>query len=77
MQLRCIGQLCVGDAWRGDKFRRLAVAERDRSRLVEEQRVYVARRFYGGAGHSHHVSLNDAVDSRDADGGKQPPIVVG
>ena len=44
-QLRGLGQLGLGDARHRDELRRLAVAERDRAGLVEQQHVDVAGRL--------------------------------
>jgi hypothetical protein len=46
---------------------RLAIAERDRAGLVEQQRVDVARGFDRAAGHREHVALDHAVHAGDAD----------
>ena len=46
---------------------RLAVAERDRAGLVEQQHVDVAGRFDRAAGHRDHVRLDHAVHAGDAD----------
>ena len=70
-QLRGVGQIRIGNAGRGKKLGRLAIAQRDRSGLIEQQHVHVARSFHGPAGHGDHVALNHAVHAGDADGRKQ------
>ena len=50
---------------------RLAVAERDGARLVEQQRVHVARRLDRAPAHRDHVLLDQAVHAGDADGREQ------
>ena len=50
---------------------RLAVAERDRAGLVEQQRVDVARRLDGAARHGEHVEAHQPVHAGDADGRQQ------
>ena len=54
-----------------DELDRLAVAERDRAGLVEQQRVHVARRLDGAAAHRDHVLLDQPVHAGDADGREQ------
>ncbi len=56
----------------GMKVGRLAVAERDRAGLVEQQHIHVARRFDRAPGHGDHIGLDHAIHARDADGGEQP-----
>ena len=51
--------------------RGLAVAERDRARLVEQQRVDVAGCLDGAAGHGEHIQAHQAVHAGDADGRQQ------
>ena len=53
------------------ELRRLAVAQRDRAGLVEQQRVDVAGRFDGAAGHGQHVEAHQPVHAGDADGRQQ------
>ena len=48
-----------------------AVAERDRSGFVQQQHVHVAGGLYRAPGHGKHISLDQPVHSRDANGGKQ------
>ena len=55
----------------GQKLGRLAVAERDRAGLVEQQRVDVARRLDRAAGHGEHVEPHQPVHAGDADGREQ------
>ena len=71
-QLRGVGQIRFGHARGRVKIGRLAIAQRDRSGLVEQQNVHVARGFDGAAGHGDHVALNHAVHAGDADGRQQP-----
>ena len=59
------------DAGRENDFGRLAIAERDRARLVEQQRVDVARGFDGAAARGEDVALQDAVHAGDTDRRKQ------
>ena len=54
------------------ELHRLAVAERDRAGLVEQQRVDVAGRFDRAAAHRDHILLDHPVHARDADGREQP-----
>src|SRR5208282_4270198 len=70
-ELSSIGHLSRGDARRRNKLRGLAVAERDRSRLIEEERVHVPSRFHGAPGHRQHVVLHHAVHAGNADRGQQ------
>ena len=55
------------DARHRDELRRLAVAERDRAGLVEQQRVDVAGGLHGAPGHGQHVVPHEAVHAGDAD----------
>ena len=55
------------DAAHGQELGRLAVAERDRSGLVEQQDVDVAGRLDRAAGHGEHVALHEPVHPGDAD----------
>ena len=48
-----------------------AVPEGDRARLVEQQRLDVARRLDGPAAHGEHVALHEPVHAGDADGRQQ------
>ena len=54
-----------------DELGRLAVAQRDRAGLVQQQRVHVAGRFDGASRHRQHVVLDEAVHAGDADGREQ------
>ena len=56
----------------GQELRRLAVAEGDRARLVEQERLDVAGRLDGAAAHGEHVALHEPVHAGDADGREQP-----
>ena len=60
-----------GDAADGAELGGLPVAEGDRAGLVEEQRVDVARRLDGAAGHGEHVEADQPVHAGDADGREQ------
>ena len=71
-QLRRVGDLLHGEARHGDELGRLPVAQRDGAGLVEQQRVHVAGRLDGAAGHGEHVVPHQAVHAGDADGGEQP-----
>ena len=62
---------CSLDAAQGLELGRLAVAERDGAGLVEQQRVDVAGRFDGAAGHGQHVEAHETVHAGDADGRQQ------
>ena len=62
--LRELGLL---DAWHRQELRGLAVAERDRAGLVEQQHVDVARGLDGAAGEREHVAAYEAVHARDSD----------
>ena len=55
------------DAVDGDELGRLAVAERDRAGLVEQQHVDVAGGLDGAARHREHVALHQPVHAGDAD----------
>ena len=57
----------LGHAADRQELRRLAVAERDRAGLVEQQRVDVARRLDRAARHGEHVEADEAVHAGDAD----------
>ncbi len=71
-ELRRVGEVVLRDTGRGVKRRRLAVAERDRPRLVEEEHVDVARSLDRAAGRRDDVRLNHAVHTRDADRREEP-----
>jgi len=68
-ELRGIGHLSRRNPRRGDELRCLAVAESDRSRLIEQERVDVAGRFHGAPGHRKHVVLYHAIHTSNADRG--------
>ena len=61
----------LGHAAHRKELRRLAVAERDRAGLVEQQRVDVACRLDRAAGHGEHVEAHEPVHAGDADGREQ------
>ena len=61
----------LGHAGQREELRRLAVAQRDRAGLVEQQRVDVARRLDRAAGHGQHVEAHQTVHAGDADGRQQ------
>ena len=56
-----------GDSRHGEELGRLAVAERDRAGLVEQQHVDVAGGLHGAAGHGEHVVAHEAVHAGDPD----------
>ena len=70
-ELGRIGELALGDARQRQELRRLAVAERDRARLVEQQGGAVAGGLDGTPGPREHVVLHEAVHAGDADRGEQ------
>ena len=70
-QLRGVGQPLLAHVGRGHELRSLAIAQRDGSGLVEQQRVHVAGGFHGASAHGQHVVLHQPVHARDADGRKQ------
>src|ERR1019366_4846 len=70
-QLRGVGEIRLVDAIGGGEFNRLAVAERDRAGLVEQERVDIAGRLDGFAAHREHIVLHHPVHARNADGRKQ------
>jgi hypothetical protein len=76
-QLRGVGQRGLFDAGRRMELRRLAVAERDRAGLVEQQHVDIARRLDRAARRGEHVGriirLIPAMPIADS----SAPIVVG
>ena len=59
------------EALEGHELRRPAVADGDRSRLVQEQRVDVARHFHRFSALGHDVRPQGAVHAGDADGRQQ------
>ena len=70
-ELRRVRQIAFAHARQRHELRRLAVAERDRAGLVEQQRVDVARRLDRAAGHGEHVEAHQPVHAGDADRRKQ------
>ena len=69
--LRRLGQLALGDAGHRDEGGGLAVAERDRAGLVEQQHVDVARGLDRAAGEREHVAAHEPVHAGDADRAQQ------
>ena len=67
-ELRRVRKLALVDAVHGQEFGCLPVAERDRTGLVEQQRIDVARRLHRPAGHGQHVEAHQPVHTGDADG---------
>src|SRR5262249_36623681 len=68
---RGFGRFALGHAWHRDDFSRLPVAERDGSRLVEQQRVDVAGGFHRTAGHGEHAEPHQPIHAGNADRRKQ------
>ena len=66
-ELRRIGQFLRGHAGKRQELGGLAIAQRDRAGLVEQQRIDVARRLHRAAGHRQHVEAHQAVHAGDAD----------
>ena len=64
-------QIVLIDARQGQEFRRLAIAQRDRAGLVEQQRVHIARRLHRAAGHGEHIEAHQPVHAGNANGGEQ------
>ena len=62
---------CSVDARRRHERERLAIAERDRAGLVEQQHVDVAGRFDRAAGRRDDVGAHHAIHAGDADGRQQ------
>ena len=71
-KLRGIGQVRNLDPVGGQKLDRLAIAQRDRAGLVQQQHVDVAGRLDRPARHGDHVGLDHAIHAGDADGREQP-----
>ena len=67
-ELGRVGELAIGSPGERDELGGLAIAERDRARLVEQQGVHVAGRLDGAAGHRQHVVLHHPVHAGDPDG---------
>ena len=70
-QLSRVGHLPDRHPFGRDELGRLAVAERDRAGLVEQQDIHVPSRFGRAAAHGEHVLLHQPVDSGDADRAQQ------
>ena len=70
-ELRGLGQLAVAHARDGQEARGLAVAERDRAGLVEQQHRDVAGGLDRAARRGEHVAAHEAVHAGDADGREQ------
>jgi hypothetical protein len=70
-ELGGVGKGRVADARRGPEFAGLTVPERDRARLVEQQRMDVAGGFDGAPGHGEHIALDEPVHAGNADGRQQ------
>ena len=66
-----VGQPLRADIRRGDKLRRLPVAQGDGAGLIQQQGIHVARRFDRAARHGQHVVLHQPIHARDANGGEQ------
>ncbi len=70
-ELRRIRQHRFGHARRGNELRRLPVAQRDGSGLVEQQSIHVASGFHRASRHRQHVVLHQPVHARNANRRKQ------
>ena len=70
-ELRCVGELGLGDAVDGQELAGLPVAQGDGAGLVEQQRVHVSGSLDRAPRHGQHVVLHQPVHSRDADGREQ------
>ena len=66
-----IGQVGLFDSRRGEELGSGTVSQGDRSSLVEEQHVHVARGFHGAPGHGDDVPLNHAIHPGNADRGQE------
>ena len=66
-ELRGLGQLELADAGHREELGRLAVAERDRAGLVEQQHVDVAGGLDRAAGEREHVAADQPVHAGDPD----------
>ncbi len=71
-ELRGVGQPLCSYIRRRNKFRSLAIAQRDGSGLVEQQRVHVARGLDRAPAHGQHVVLHQPIHAGNADRRKQP-----
>ena len=77
-ELRGVGELVLVDARQREELGRLPVAERDRARLVEQERRAVARGLDRAAGEREHVAAHEPVHARRSRSPRAaPPIVVG
>src|SRR3989442_547000 len=70
-QLRGVGEVPVSHARCGVELSRLAVAECDGARLVEQEHVHVAGGLHGPARHGDHVLLDHPVHAGDANRGQE------
>ena len=70
-ELRHLGELALVDAGAGTNSGGLAVAERDRAGLVEQEHVDVAGGLDRAPRHREHVALHEPVHPGDADRGEQ------
>ena len=66
-ELRRVGELALVDARQRQELGRLAVAERDRAGLVEQQRRAVARRLDRASREREHVAADEPVHAGDPD----------
>ena len=66
-QLGSVSQLLLRDPGRRQEGRRLAIAERDGPRLVQQQHIDVPGRLHGPARGSDDVCLHHPAHARDAD----------
>ena len=71
-QLSTVDQLLDDQCRTGQELDRMAIAQRDGTGLVEQQRVHVAGRFDRPTADRDHVVLGQPIHSRDADRGQQP-----
>ena len=55
----------------GMNSRRLAIPERNRARLIQQERIDIAGGLHRASRHGEHVVLHQAVHTGDADGRKQ------
>ncbi len=70
-KLRRIGKLILADARSRKELRSLTIAKRNRSRLIEEQRIHVAGRFDSTTRHRQHIVLHQTIHSCNPDRRKQ------
>ena len=71
--LRDLRELDLAHPGHRDELGRLAVAERDRAGLVEQQHVDVARRLDRAPGEREHVAAHEPVHAGDPDRREQGP----